>query len=104
MEGREIEAVGHNHIELFLMVSDTAALSAERERRTNNQRKCTKFFGRLASLGGCVNGLRFCYIKTDLDHRLLKFFAVFALLDRRGLGTDHLDAIPLQNSGVMKIH
>ncbi len=82
--------------ELFLVVGNTAAGSAERERRPYDGRKADHRLNLHRFLHAVRYG-RSWAPQTDFRHRLLEFFAVLGLVDRLLRGTDHFDAELLQH-------
>ncbi len=104
MDGGKIEAVGGDAFEFFAIVGDTAALTAEREGRADDEREVANGLGGGAGLFHGFDGLGAGDIEADLDHRLFKELAVFALVDRVGLGTDHLDAVLGEDARLKELH
>ena len=104
VHGREIETVGADTFEFFLVVSDPAAAAAEGKGRADDERVGPEKIGGLAGLGHVFHGARFRDIETDLDHALFEQLAVLALVDGVGLGSDHFDAIFGEDAGFVQLH
>ena len=98
------EAAGRDLLEFIAVVGDAAAGAAEREAGADDERESTDEVGRLARLVHGVHGHRLRDIEADPEHALLEEFAVLALLDRVGLGPDHLDAVFFENARVVELH
>ena len=104
VNGGQVEAVGADALELFLVVSDATARAAEGEGRTDDEREIADNLSGDASLFEGLDRARAGNVETDLDHALLKEFAVFALIDGVGFRADHLNAVFGENALLMQLH
>ena len=99
----ETQTVGKNLDQLLLIISDTAAASAQSVSRTK--------YNRIADLIGEFNtGLHIMYHQrcryrlTDFFHRILEFLTVLCFLDRLRGGSDQADIVLTQESAFFQFH
>ncbi len=92
-----VEPALHHGAELFLVVRDAAASTAQRERRTDDGRK-THHGLHLQRLFEAVRDRRARARQPDLRHRRLELFAVLGLVDRFLLRAYHFDAVFLEHA------
>ena len=101
---REVKAAGDDFLKLLAVVSDATALSAKREGRADDQWKATDFLSHLARFFHRVGGARKRQVEADLEHRLLETLAVFALVDRVGIRTDHAHLVLIERARLEERH
>ena len=97
--GRGIEPVADDPFELGLVVGNAAAGPAQREAGADDRRQAGAFEHRigLVDRGGDAAA---CAFEADLVHRLAEALAVLGLVDRIGIGADHLHAVFLEGAVV----
>ena len=90
--GRGIEAFAHDLVELGLVIGDPAAGAAEREAGADDrgQSGALEDHARLFERVGHARARAF---QPDRRHRIAEPLAVLGLVDRIGLGPDHLDPV-----------
>ncbi len=94
---RGIEAALDDLDELLLVVGDAPAGAAEGERGPNDRRQAD-LVERRKAFGEVVGHDRARRFEADPRHRLAEQRPIFRLVDGLGLGTDHLDAVLLQDT------
>ncbi len=92
-----VEPFAHDPLEFGLVVGDPAAGAAQGKAWADDRREAGSFQhfkGLLDSIGNPAA----CAFEPDPVHRLAEALAVFRLVDRIGVGADHLHAEPLQRA------
>ena len=79
-------------------------MPAQCEGRADDQRESPDFFRHLARFFHRVRGARKRQVEADLEHRFLETLAVFALVDRVGIGADHAHAMFFERAGFEERH
>ncbi len=103
-DGREVEAALHDLLEFLPVVADAAAGAAHGEGGADDEREGADPGGHLAGLVEGVGGAGEGHVEADLLHRLLEELAVLALLDRVGVGADHLHAVAGERARFVERH
>ena len=99
MDRRDLQTVGRDGAQLFLIVRKAAAGTAQRVSRTHDQRitdgirKGHRFFHR-------VHDITFRHRLLDLLHQVTEELTVFGLVDGFQVGSQDLDAVFLQDAGI----
>jgi len=104
VNGRKVQAVGHNGLKFFLVIRDAAALAAQSKGGADDKRIGTDQLGRGTGLIHRVHGAGLRTVEADLDHGLLEQLAILALGNRLRLGADHFHAVFREDTGLVKIH
>ena len=99
MNRREIESAGEQFQQLFAVVGDAAAGSAERERRTQDDREAD-LAAEVEAVFQIVDQRRLRDVEADGGHRIFEEQAVFGLLDRAQLRADELHVVLLEHAAV----
>ena len=94
---RKIEATLQNFGQVFAVVSDPAARSAQREAGAQNHR-IADAIGESQPVIHVVHQLRLRRIQADLAHRIFEQQTIFGFIDGFDLGADQLDAIFVEHS------
>ncbi len=98
---RSVEPAADDALELALVVSYPAAGAAEGEARADDRRQPGVLEHR-ESLVHRVRQAAAGAFEADLVHRLAEALAVLGLVDRVGVGTDHLHAEPVERAVVVQ--
>ena len=96
-----LKTAGHNDLEFFFIINETAAGTAHCVGRTKNDR-VTEFIGDFKTFFHGVRDLASCHFDSEHVHGLLEFDAVFATLDRVDLDTDDFNVVFVQNTFLVK--
>ena len=97
--GRGFEAFAHDPFELGLVIGDPAAGAAQREAGTDDRRQAGAFEHRKRLVHRIGDAAARAF-EPDLVHRLAETLAVLGLVDRIGIGADHLHAVFLESAVV----
>ena len=100
--GARFQPLAHDPLELGLVVGDAPARPAEREAGADDcgQARAFEHRKRLVERGRHPAARAF---EADLVHRLTEPLAVLRLVDRIGMGADHLDAMFGQHTHPLKV-
>ncbi len=98
--GREVEAAGDDVIEFLAVVGDAASGSAHGEARADDEREGADILGGLPGFVHGLDGGGLRHVEADFVHGLFEELAVLALLNGVRLGSDHFDAVLLEDAGV----
>src|SRR5581483_7599451 len=93
----EIETAGENVHQLFAVVGDTSAGTAECERGANNDRE-TDFPGELEAVFEIVDQRRLGDVEADLLHRVFEEETVFGLLDGFNIRANQLEVVLFEHA------
>ena len=99
----ETKTICKNLLQFFLIVSDTAAASAQGICRTKNNR-ITDLIGECNTIFQVLNNQRRSYRLTDLLHGCLELQTVFCLLNGLGSGSDKFYTGLLEESSLIQLH
>ena len=100
---REVEAAGQHFAQLFAVVRDASAGAAEREGRTNDDRK-SDLPGKLDPVFRVVDQRRLGNIEADALHRIFEKQPVFRLLDRGNVRADQMHIVLFQHPAIRKFN
>src|SRR5581483_2610419 len=103
VDGRKVDAALQNVDQIFAIVGDAAAGSAERETGAENHRIADAGRERQAVFD-VVDQLRLGRFQADLAHRVLEEQAVFSLFDGFDLGADQFHAVFIQDTGFGEVY
>ena len=99
----ETKTICKNLLQFFLIVSDTAAASAQGICRTKNNR-ITDLIGECNTIFQVLNNQRRSYRLTDLLHGCLELQTIFCLLNGLGSGSDEFYTGLLEESSLVQLH
>ena len=91
------ETATNDVVEFFAVVRDSAARTAERECRANDRGKAD-FLEKRAGIFEIGDGLCLRLAKSEVFNDAAEFFAIFRAVNHAAIGTDHFNAVLLQNS------
>ena len=95
------KSAGNDFAQFFNVVNDTAAGSAHRVGRAQNN-GITQLRGDLFSFFDRVAGFGFRHRDTQTVHRVFEFDTVFTAFDRFKIDTDDFDIVFFQNTGIVE--
>ena len=102
MHRRKVQAARQNLHQLFAVVCNAAAGSAQRKAGTNEHRKA-ELRCKLQAVAQIIYERGFRYIEADAQHGIFEEQPVLGLLDGFELGADQFDVIAVQNPRVGQI-
>ena len=99
---REIETARQNLHQLFAVVGNAAARSAQRKAWPDENRKAD-LAGEVEPVAKIVDQRGLRHLESDANHRILEKQTVFGLLDGLKLRANQLYVIAIKNAGIGKI-
>ena len=103
MHRRKVESASQNLHQLFAVVGDAAARSAQREARPDEHRK-TQLAGEIQPVAQIVHQSRARHFQADTDHRVLEEQPVLGFFNGFELGPDQLHVVAVEHARIGEIH
>ena len=104
-DGREIQPAGDDFLELLAVVSDAAALAAEREGGPDDERETCRFSRRLCRASSIVCAVPECGMSRPiLSIASLNSWRSSPLSMASAFGADHADAVFFEHAALVQLH